>query len=249
MLKIGITGGMGCGKSTVVDTFRTLGVSSFVADKVAAEYYRDAGFLKQLRSLFGDAVFLPDGSADKRRIASIVFSDPAMLARLNALVHPRVMLDFDAFCAQHAGDDYVLFESAILYDYGFDRMMDAVVCVYLDLEQRLQRLTLRDCSDRDTLMMRIRSQMPAEEMMRRADYVILNYEGNPRLRQVAYFDSLIRMRNSNPCPTDEHLLYDCCTKNVRTTVVQQSYNSRVKPEPGPDRMTTGQIINETPCQS
>lgn len=193
MKRIGITGGMGCGKSTVVDEFRRIGVGCFVADSVAAAYYNDKDFLDEVRSLLGDSVFCPDGTADKRRIADIVFANPQALQGLNALVHPRVMADFDRFCRKHSADPYVLFESAILYDYGFDRMMDAVVCVYLDLEERLRRLALRDKAPREALMARIANQMPAEEMMMRADYVVLNYEGNPRQRQVALIDKTLRL--------------------------------------------------------
>lgn len=192
MKRVGVTGGMGCGKSTVVAEFRKLGIACFVADSVAAGYYREPAFLQQIRKLFGNEVFTPDGSADKRRIAEQVFSNPDKLAELNALVHPRVMHDFDLFCRQHDEEDYVLFESAILYDNGFDRAMDRVVCVYLDLAERLARLCQRDGVGEDVLMARINNQIPAEEMMQRADYVILNYEGNPRARQVAYIDKLLR---------------------------------------------------------
>lgn len=190
--RVGITGGMGCGKSTVVAEFNKLGVSSFVADSVAAAYYTDPSFLADLRQLFGDRVFLPDGTVDKQAIASLVFADHSLLLQLNSLVHPRVMEDFRRFCLQHAADAYVLFESAILYDYGFDRQMDSVVCVYLDLPSRLARLAARDGVGEERLLARISNQMPAEQVMMRADYVILNYEGNPRRRQVAYIDKLLR---------------------------------------------------------
>ena len=192
MKKVGLTGGMGCGKSTVAAEFRKLGVSCFVSDVVAAGYYCDLNFLDELRQLLGDSVFLPDGSADKRAVASRVFADRRLLEGLNAMVHPRVMADFDDFCLLHSNEPYVIFESAILYDYGFDRMMDCVVCVYLDFAERLCRLRQRDGVGEDALLARINNQMPAEEMMMRADYVILNYEGNPRQRQVAYFDNLLR---------------------------------------------------------
>jgi len=194
MKRIGITGGIGCGKSTVVEAFKKLGVASFVADKVGASYYDDPDFLTQVRNLFGDGVFRTDGSVDKRSIAARVFADKEALARLNALVHPRVMDDFERFCREHEKEDYVLFESAILYDYGFNRMMDKVVCVYLDLEERLRRLEQRDGVPREVLLQRVANQLPAEEMMRRADYVILNYEGNPRERQVAYVDKVLRIK-------------------------------------------------------
>ena len=193
MRRVGITGGMGCGKSTVVAEFRSLGIPCFISDIVASGYYYDIDFLDDLRRLLGDEVFLDDGTADKKAVAAKVFADKALLEGLNALVHPRVIEDFDHFCRLHADAPYALFESAIMYDYGFDRMMDRVICVYLDLDERLRRLSQRDGVGEEALMARIANQMPAEEVMLRADYVILNYEGNPRRRQVEYIDKLLRL--------------------------------------------------------
>ena len=192
MRRVGITGGIGCGKSTVANEFRLLGVPCFVSDIVAARYYYDIDFLDELRQLLGDGVFLSDGSVDKKAVAARVFADKSLLEGLNALVHPRVIEDFDRFCELHSKAPYVLFESAILYDYGFDRMMDKVICVYLDLDERLRRLTQRDGVGEEAIRARIANQLPAEEMMRRADYVILNYEGNPRRRQVEYIDDQLK---------------------------------------------------------
>lgn len=192
MKKIGITGGMGCGKTTVVAEFERLGVPAFVADKVGGSYYNDTAFLTEVRNALGNEVFDANGNVDKRRIAALVFSDKEALARLNALVHPRVMEDFDRFCRQHADKPYVLFESAILFDHGLERFMDKTICIYLSLDERLARLKERDHADEAEIMARIHNQMSAEEMMRRADYVILNYEGNPRRRQVEYIDKKLR---------------------------------------------------------
>lgn len=192
MKRVGITGGIGSGKSTVVAEFKKLGIPAFVADSVAATYYDDPHFLAQLRDLFGNGIFHPDGSADKTAIARHVFSDTTALQALNQLIHPRVMDDYERFCHTHADAPYVLLESAILYDHGLDRQLDCVICVYLDLEERLQRLTERDHTSREALLARIANQMPAEETLLRADYVILNYEGNPRQRQVEYIDKLLR---------------------------------------------------------
>ena len=195
MKKVGITGGMGCGKTTVVREFERLGVPAFVADKVGGSYYNDEAFLAEVRRALGDGVLGADGRVDKKRIAAKVFSDKEALAKLNALVHPRVMADFDRFCEQHADKPYVLFESAILYDYRLERFMDQVICVYLSLDERLARLRERDHTDNSALLARIRNQMPSEEMMRRADYVVLNYDGNPRRRQVEYIDRKLRGKN------------------------------------------------------
>ena len=192
MKRVGITGGIGCGKSTVLAEFEKLGVSAFVADEVASAYYLNPSFLADIRKLFGDEVFLPNGTVDKRRIAARVFADSKALEALNALVHPRVMADFEAFCRSHSAEPYVLFESAILFDCGLDSRMDKTVCVNLDLRERIERLRQRDGATEEQIMARVANQMPAEEMMRRADYVILNYEGNPRQRQVALIDKLLR---------------------------------------------------------
>lgn len=192
MMSVGITGGMGCGKSTVMAEFKRLGVPCFVSDIVAASYYNDIVFLDKLRSLLGSDVFIDDVTVDKRAVAAKVFADKALLKDLNALIHPRVIDDFNRFCLQHSEEPYVLFESAILYDYGFDRLMDKVICVYLDFEERLQRLKLRDGVGEEAIRARIANQLPAEEIMAKADYVILNYEGNPRRRQVEYIDKLLK---------------------------------------------------------
>lgn len=196
MKRVGLTGGIGCGKSTVLAEFARLGIPCFEADAVAGSYYSDPVFLAEVRRLFGDAVFRPDGSADKRDIASVVFADAAMLRRLNALVHPRVMRDFDAFALRHHDAPYVLFESAIIYDYGLDSLMDSMVCVYLDYAERLSRLMLRDGTDADAIRARMASQLPAEVALMRADYVILNYEGNPRHRQVLTVDAMLRNQSN-----------------------------------------------------
>lgn len=196
-LLVALTGGIGCGKTTVLNEFRSLGVPTFVADDVAGAYYSDPDFLTGIRGLFGNRVFLADGSIDKRAIASIVFSDPAMLQRLNALVHPRVWNDFVQFVSLNGDAPYVLFESAIVYEYGFDRMVDKVVCVYLDRDERIRRLQLRDHATRAQLEARMANQFSAEEKMLRADYVILNYEGNPRSRQVQHIHSLLLSAHGN----------------------------------------------------
>lgn len=179
---VGLTGGIGCGKTTVLQLFSDLGVPCLVADKQAALYYQQDDFLDDIRHLFGDSIF--NGSAvDKRAIARIVFNHPTMLHRLNALIHPRVARDLDEWCRQqHA--PYVIFESAILYESGFHSATDAVVAVYLDKAERLRRLQLRDHITAQELEARMRNQLSPEELMDRADYVILNYEGNPRQRQV-----------------------------------------------------------------
>lgn len=184
MKRIGLTGGIGCGKSTVVAELRRLGVSCFVADEVARGYYDDADFLSVVSDALGCNITSDDGKADRKAIAAIVFADSSKLAALNRLVHPRVMRDFDRWCDERGNESLVFFESAILYEAGLDRLMDAVVAVYLDKEERIRRLMERDRCDAAAIEARMSNQLADEEKAMRADFVILNYEGNPRSRQI-----------------------------------------------------------------
>ncbi len=191
MKLIGLTGGIGCGKTTVLKEFQAIGIPCFVADTHAASYYEEPDFVQQLNTILNCDVCLADGSVDKRRVADIVFNDSKALSRLNALVHPRVMSDFRQWAAQQQAP-YVILESAILYEYGLDKSLDAVIAVYLEKEERFRRLMFRDRTSREALEARMRNQLPAEEKMDRADYVILNYEGNPRRRQVETIDRKLK---------------------------------------------------------
>lgn len=187
---VGLTGGIGCGKTTVLREFQSLGVPCFVADDKAGQYYEDSTFLKEIRAFFGDKVFLLNGAVDKQAIAKIVFHDKDMLTKLNALVHPRVMHEFACWASQQT-TQYVIMESAILFEYGLNRPLQKVVSVYLEKEERLRRLEERDHVSREALEARMNNQLSAEEKMDLADYVVLNYEGNPRTRQVTHIHTLL----------------------------------------------------------
>ena len=190
-LYVGLTGGIGCGKTTVLKEFRKLGIPCFVADEVAKGYYEFPDFVDAVSQLLGENVRMASGEVDKPKIASRVFSNRELLEGLNELVHPRVMRDFELW-AKGQQSEYVIFESAILCEHGFDKMMDRVVCVYLDMEERLRRLAYRDNADRVALEARMKNQWSAEQKMELADWVILNYEGNPRARQVKLVDEYIK---------------------------------------------------------
>ena len=191
MRRIGLTGGIGCGKTTVVREFEKIGIPCFVADTRAAAYYQEADFIHEVCTLLGDDILNADGTVNKKRIADKVFGDREALAALNGLVHPRVMQEFAQWAeAQQA--PYVIMESAIIFEYGLQESLDKVIAVYLDKEERMLRLEQRDHVSREALEMRMRNQLSAEEKMDRADFVILNYEGNPRQRQVMEIDLQIR---------------------------------------------------------
>lgn len=200
MLKVGITGGIGCGKSTVAQVFASYGIPCFICDSVAAAYYSDAAFCQQMVSLLGGSVVKSDGTISKRAVADIIFADEDKMKAVNELIHPKVMRDFERWCQQWVQSPYVLFESAILYEYGLDSQMDAVVAVHAGIGERVERLRLRDKATVAQIEAIINAQMASEEKMQRADYVILNYEGNPRERQVEHVHHLLLHRATGLTP-------------------------------------------------
>lgn len=187
MNQVGITGGIGTGKSLVSRIFHILGVPVYDADSRAKVLYHTSQELKNLLlSTFGDQSYLPDGSFNRAWIAAQVFDNPEALNTLNTLVHPAVKEDYTRWLQiLPAGTPYVVREAALLYESGSDKGMDAVVVVTAPLELRLHRVLLRDTfrseSQIHTIMQR---QWPEEEKCIRATHVIVNDDIRPVLPQV-----------------------------------------------------------------
>jgi dephospho-CoA kinase len=176
-LLVALTGGIGSGKSTVSQEFELLKVPCFNADKVAGSYYNDAEFRKLLLPLFGSSIFDEKGSVIKSRIAQIVFSNPEKLQQLNAIIHPKVMSDFDRWVEEHNECDYVIQENAILFEHGFDNLFDVTIAVYAPEDVRIRRVMKRDGASFEAVEARIKNQMNEEEKRGKATFVIMNYKG------------------------------------------------------------------------
>lgn len=188
---VGITGGIGCGKTTVLREFSRLGIPCFVADDEAKKCYEDAVFSKEIIDHFGDGI-VQNGAVDKKALAEIVFADPDELRWLNSKVHPWVMSRFETWKLSCGDVPYVLFESAIIFEADLDYLFDKIITVYLEKEERISRLLERDSATREQLEARMNSQLDEDEKLMRADYVILNHEGNPRRMQVEYFHNILK---------------------------------------------------------
>lgn len=174
MLKIGLTGGIGSGKSTVARVFSELGVPVFVSDEQARLLQDGDEELKaQIVSAFGASVYR-DGKLDRAKMAEIVFADPEKLRQLNAMVHPAVRKAFGAFCAQHSKSPYVINEAAILYETGLDKTLDKIIVVTAPDALRIERVMARDGVTEEAVRSRMQQQMPQEEKERKADFLILN---------------------------------------------------------------------------
>ncbi len=160
MLRVGLTGGIGSGKSTIAQAFALMGVPVFNCDKVArANTDNNPLVVNTLKSFFGDDIYI-DGKLQRKRLAQIIFSDPHALANVNNLIHPIVFDQFIGWCKNkelhHA--PYVVCEAAILYESGMDSVMNAIIYVDLPVETRIERAMLRDNANRQQIEQRIRNQ-------------------------------------------------------------------------------------------
>ncbi len=184
MLKIGITGGIGTGKSTICDIFALLGIPVYNADKAAKRLMAtNEGLKKQLIATFGTAAFTSTGDLDTTYLANKVFTDEKALKQLNALVHPAVLADFDQWCSQQQAP-YVLKEAALLIESGSYKQCDYTILVESPLEWRIQRLQNRDNSSEAQIRARIANQWPDEEKAKLANFLILNDEKHLLIPQI-----------------------------------------------------------------
>jgi dephospho-CoA kinase len=184
-LQIGITGGIGSGKSLVCKIFSALGVPVYDADSRAKSLMTTDGILMNgIKKEFGLLSFHKDGSVNRQYLAETVFNDPEKLSVLNGLVHPSVAADFEKWSnAQHG--NYVLKEAALLFEANSNQALDKVIVVHAPEELRIKRVLLRDTHRTEQQVREIiRNQMPDELKLKRADFVVVNDESRLVVPQV-----------------------------------------------------------------
>lgn len=186
MIKVGITGGIGSGKTTVCRVFESIGVPVYYADKEAKRLMSfDLHLKAQIKDLLGKEAYHRNGRLNRAHVASIVFNAPKKLEALNQLVHPAVGKDVHDWFQQLRGPwPYALQEAALLVENGSYRKLDALISVSAPLEERIKRVIKRDKVDRKAVEARIKSQLPQEEKDAVADFVILNFGSHSIVQQV-----------------------------------------------------------------
>jgi len=192
MIKVGITGGIGSGKSTACKVFRVLGIPVFEADRMARQLMNsDPEIHSRLIQVFGTAVYLPDQTIDRKFLAEIVFNNPSLLAQLNKIVHPVIRNNFNNWCLEQQSP-YILHEAAILFESGFYKMMDKTITVVTNEEERIQRVLKRDGTTPEMVKQRIQNQWTDEQRISLADFVIGNNENELIIPQIIEIDKKIR---------------------------------------------------------
>ncbi len=191
-LKVGITGGIGSGKSTVCKVFKALGVPVYHADEVARNITdQDPSVVAQIKETFGADMYATD-KLDRPKMAALVFNNPDALAKLNAIVHPAVRAGLPIWLTENKNSPYIIYEAAILFESGAYKQLDKSILVAANEKTRLHRVMQRDNATRDEVLARVKNQWDETQKLTHADYVIWN-EGNvPVIAQVLALDKLLR---------------------------------------------------------
>ena len=180
---VGLTGGIGSGKSAVLSVFSSLGVPCYQSDSSAKKLmHQDSELINQIKALFGDDLYEGE-KLNRGKLAEVVFADKSKLESLNAIVHPRVKEDFQLFLSQQNAD-YVIKEAAILFETGGAEDCDVTILVTAPEDLRIERVMKREKSKVEHIKSRMRHQWSDEKKIPIADYVINNIDWDKTLKKV-----------------------------------------------------------------
>jgi dephospho-CoA kinase len=183
VLKVGLTGGIGSGKSTVAQIFEVLGIPVYYADIAAKKIMNeDEGLRSAITNIFGEQAYA-NNILDRKYISSIVFSNPAKLQQLNSLVHPATKKDGEAWMQQQTSP-YAIHEAALIFEAKVSDRLDLVVGVSSPLELRIKRAMERDKVSREEVFKRMDQQLDEELKMSKCDFVLINDEQQMLIPQV-----------------------------------------------------------------
>lgn len=186
LIKIGVTGGIGSGKSFLSSMLKERGIPVFDSDTEAKKLMlTDVFIISSLKSLLGEDVYT-GGKLNKPLLASYIFSSADNAAKINSIVHPRIKKAFLSWADERfsGGDRVVAIESAILFESGFSDVVDKIVTVVAPIDVRVSRVMSRDSTTRDKVMERINSQMGDDEKISKSDFIIENDGRKPLNEQI-----------------------------------------------------------------
>jgi len=170
---IGLTGGIGSGKTTIANHFRVAGIPVYIADDEARKIMQSEEIIEEIKKKFGTAIFEND-ILNREKLAQIVFNDPEKLKLLNAIIHPAVKKHFQNWILNHKNSPFIIYEAAILFESGSYKDCDKIITVTALLESRIQRVIKRDNTTREQILKRIDAQWNDDKRIAKSDFVIEN---------------------------------------------------------------------------
>jgi dephospho-CoA kinase len=174
---IGLTGGIGSGKTTIANYLASLAIPVYIADDAGKKVMQQQEIIKEIQEKFGFDI-VENNQLNRSKLAEIVFNNPDQLKALNAIVHPAVKKDFKKWVDEHADAPFVVYESAILFESGSYTNFDVILTVTAPLEIRISRVLQRDNSNREQVMSRINAQWTDEQRIAESDFIIENIDIN-----------------------------------------------------------------------
>ena len=179
---VGLTGGIGSGKTTIAKHIKSMGIPVYIADDEAKKILMLPETLNALKLVFGNSIF-DDGLLNKDKLSNIVFNNPEMLKQLNKIIHPAVKRDFENWLIANKNHPIVVKEAAILFESGSYKDCDAVITIVAPLNSRIQRIIARDNTIYEAVLSRINNQWTDEMRIEKSDYVIENEDVNIACKQ------------------------------------------------------------------
>ncbi|QSS96796.1 dephospho-CoA kinase [Psychroflexus sp. ALD_RP9] len=190
MKVIGLTGGIGSGKTTVANFFSELGVPVFIADKVAKSLYNQKEVINLIKQTFGEHLF-KENKLDRQALASIVFNNSTKLNKLNKIIHPRVHYEFENWLKQQ-NSSYVIYEAAIIFEHNRQNFFDKIILVTAPKSTRINRVMSRDGISESQVLERICQQWPDEKKANLTDFVVINVDLEKTKARVQEIDNLLK---------------------------------------------------------
>ena len=171
---IGLTGGIGSGKSSVLEIFKKFGISTYNADESAKKLISsDKKIIYSIKQLFGEDIY-DENELNSKQVSKIVFNDKEKLKSLNSIIHPAVAIDFDNFCFKHRDDTYIVKEAAIIFETKTENLFNKIIYVKAPKEIRIDRVMQRDNLSRDDVLNRIQNQINETSIIDKCDFIIDN---------------------------------------------------------------------------
>ena len=170
---VGLTGGIGSGKTTIAKHIKSIGIPVYIADDAAKKILLLPETLNALKLVFGNAIF-DDELLNKDKLSKIVFNNPEMLKQLNQIVHPAVKKDFDNWLQLNENQPLIVKEAAILFESGSYKDCDVIISIVAPIEERIHRVMTRDNTNSEAVLSRINNQWTDEMRMEKSDYVVEN---------------------------------------------------------------------------
>ena len=178
---IGLTGGIGSGKTTIANHFMEANIPVYIADDEAKKIMQSEEIIDSIRKTFGDSIF-DDAILNREKLSQIVFNDPEKLKLLNAIIHPAVKKNFQDWILKHRNATFVIYEAAILFESGSYENCDLIITVTAPIESRIQRVIQRDNTTREQVLKRINAQWNDDQRIAKSDFIIENI--NPKTTKI-----------------------------------------------------------------